>query len=246
MPADLQGICAYAPSGNVLTVIHQMRDRGLKEPLTMQLITMAGVAEGNASRTIQALRFLDLIDEEGYLTENFKTLRNAPSDEYPSVLGDILKEAYSSVFMVLDPATANDEQLLNAFRFYEPRAQRQRMISLFKGLCREAQLISGSSEAPRRTRSAPASKSSASFSNGRKAPIAERSTPQVVPDSTPVPSQVHPLPPSNIAQEYALLMNLLQQLPKGEEKHWSSAKREKWLQAVTASIDWLIEVEDEG
>jgi hypothetical protein len=246
MPADFQGICAYAPSGNVLTVIHQVRDRGLKEPVNMQLITMAGVAEGNASRTIQALRFLDLIDEEGYLTENFKVLRNASSEEYPSVLGDILKEAYSRVFMVLDPATANDEQLLNAFRFYEPRAQRARMISLFKGLCREAQLITGSSEAPRRTRSAPTGKSSASSINGRKASITERPAPLIVPDSPLVSSQMQPLPSSSIAQEYALLINLLQQLPKGEEKQWSSARRERWIQAVTASVDLLIEVEDEG
>ena len=195
------------------------RDRGLKEPVTMQLITVAGVAEGNASRTIQALRFLDLIDEEGYLTENFKTLRNAPSDEYPSVLGNILKQTYSHVFMVLDPATANDEQLLNAFRYYEPRAQRQRMISLFKGLCREAGLITGSSEASRRTRSTPASKSSASSSNGRKPLVTERPTPQVVPDSMSVPLQTIPHSNSGISQEYTLLLNLLQQLPKDGERH---------------------------
>src|SRR5260221_2753817 len=51
MASDLEGLCPYAPYGNVLTVIKQMRDRGLKEPVTMQLITTAGVAEGNASRT---------------------------------------------------------------------------------------------------------------------------------------------------------------------------------------------------
>ena len=245
MPSDLEGLCAYAPSGNVLTVIHQMRDRGLKEPITMQLITTVGVAEGNASRTIQALRFLDLIDEEGYLTENFKALRNASSDDYPTQLGNILKEAYSHVFMVLDPATASDEQLQNAFRYYEPRAQRQRMISLFKGLCREAQLITGGSETARRTRSATASKSNTSSSNGRKPLVTEHVTLQTVPSSIVVPSQLDTHSDSGISQEYALLVNLLQQLPKGEEKQWSSTRREKWLQAVTASVDLLIEVEDE-
>lgn len=245
MPSDLEGLCAYAPSSNVITVIQQMRNRGLKEPITMQLITTVGVAEGNASRTIQALRFLDLIDEEGYLTENFKALRNASSDDYPTQLGNILKEAYSHVFMVLDPATANDEQLENAFRYYEPRAQRQRMISLFKGLCREAQLITGSSETPRRTRSTTASKSGVSSSNGRKPLGTERPTPQAVPNSTPLPSQPNPATASGISQEYALLLNLLQQLPKGEEKQWTSARRERWIQAVTANVDLLIEVEDE-
>jgi len=245
MPSNLEGLCAYAPSGNVLTVIHQMRERGLKEPITMQLITVVGVAEGNASRTIQALRFLNLIDEEGYLTDNFKSLRNVSSDEYPTLLGNILKEAYSHVFMVLDPATASDEQLQNAFRYYEPRAQRQRMISLFKGLCREAQLITGSSEVPKRTRSATIGKSSTSSSNGRKPAVTEHSAPQAVPDFASVPSQANNHYQSGISQEYTLLFNLLQQLPKGEEKQWTSARREKWLQAVTASVDLLIEIEDE-
>ncbi len=147
--------------------------------------------------------------------------------------------------MVLDPATASDEQLQNAFRYYEPRAQRQRMISLFKGLCREAQLITGSSEVPKRTRSATIGKSSTSSSNGRKPAVTEHSAPQAVPDFASVPSQANNHYQSGISQEYTLLFNLLQQLPKGEEKQWTSARREKWLQAVTASVDLLIEIEDE-
>lgn len=245
MTSGFEGLCPYAPSGNVITVVHQMRERGLKEPVTMQLITVAGVAEGNASRTIQALRFLNLIDEEGYLTDNFKTLRNTPTDEYPTLLGNILKEAYSRVFMVLDPATASDEQLQNAFRYYEPRAQRQRMISLFKGLCRESQLIADDSETPRRTRRTTANKSSNTSNNSRKLLVTEHPMPQVIADTTYVPSQSTQQPNSGISQEYALLMNLLQQLPKDEEKQWTSARREKWLQAVEASVDLLIEVEDE-
>lgn len=245
MPSDLEGLCAYAPSGNVLTVIHQMRERGLKEPITMQLITVTGVAEGNASRTIQALRFLNLIDEEGYLTDNFKSLRNVSSDEYPTVLGNILKEAYSHVFMVLDPATASDEQLQNAFRYYEPRAQRQRMISLFKGLCHEAQLITGGSETPKRTRSATPSKSTTSFVSSRKQPVTEPITSQNPLGPTAVTSQTNYQQQNGILQEYTLLLNLLHQLPKGTEKKWTSTRREKWLQAVTANIDLLIDVAEE-
>ena len=246
MPSDLEGLCAYAPSGNVLTVIHQMRERGLKEPITMQLITVAGVAEGNASRTIQALRFLNLIDEEGYLTDNFKSLRNVSSDEYPTLLGNILKEAYSHVFMVLDPATASDEQLQNAFRYYEPRAQRQRMISLFKGLCREAELISGSSEISKRTRNVNHNKSTIPFGTSRKPPVVAHQVAQNVLEPPPMSSQVTHHNQHGIEEEYVILVNLLHQLPQGEGKKWPKARRDKWLQAVSANIDLLIDVEEEG
>ncbi len=83
MASELDGLCPYAPYGNVITVIRQMRERGIKEPVTMQVVTTIGVPEGNASRTAQALRFLDLIDEEGYHTPNFRFLGNAPNDRVP-------------------------------------------------------------------------------------------------------------------------------------------------------------------
>ena len=245
MPSDLEGLCPYAPSGNVLTVIHQMRERGLKAPVTMQLITTVGVAEGNASRTLQTLRFLNLIDEEGYHTPNFELLGNAPSDEYPEVLGQILRDAYKNVFMVLDPATASHEQLQNAFRYYQPRAQRQRMISLFKGLCREAGLMPEGSETPRRSRSTTPSKSTMSFASSRKQPVTESITSQNPLGPTAVTSQTNYQQQNGILQEYTLLLNLLHQLPKGTEKKWTSTRREKWLQAVTANVDLLIDVAEE-
>ncbi len=244
MPSDLDGLCPYAPSANVLTIIHQMRERGLKEPVTMQLITTAGVAEGNASRTIQALRFLNLVDEEGYHTPTFRLLENAPSNEYPEVLGRILTDAYKNVFMVLDPATASDEKLENAFRYYQPKAQRQRMISLFKGLCREAGLITGSSETTKRSRNVSSNKTTIPL-NSRKQSVTERTTPQIPENGPPVPSQMNRHYQHGISQEYTLLLNLLQQLPTGEEKQWTKTRRDKWLQAVTANIDLLIEVKEE-
>src|SRR6266566_9443714 len=102
MNMELEKTVPYGPYANVLTIIRHARERGLKEPVTSQLITTIGVAEGNATRTMQALRFLNLLDEEGYLTPNFKLLSNAPSDEYPSVLAQVLKDAYKTVFMALD------------------------------------------------------------------------------------------------------------------------------------------------
>src|SRR6266849_5304253 len=165
MNMELEKTAPYGPYANVLTVIRHARERDLKEPVTSQLITTIGIPEGNATRAMQALRFLKLLDEEGYLTESFRLLSNAPSDEYPGLLEQILRDAYELVFMALKPATATDQQYINAFRLYQPKAQRNRMIILFKGLCREAGLIPGGAPElltrPRVTADKP-SKSSAS------------------------------------------------------------------------------------
>jgi len=143
MDTDFDKLCPYAPYTNVLMVIRHIRERNLKEPVTSQSIAIIGVAEGNASRTIQALRFLNLLDEGGYITPTFKMIENAPDGEYPEVFGQVLQDAYKQVFMALNPTTATDQQFENAFRLYQPKAQRSRMIMLFKGLCREAGIISG-------------------------------------------------------------------------------------------------------
>ncbi len=44
--------------------------------------------------------------------------------------------------------------------------------------------------------------------------------------------------------EYTLLQGLLQQLPSS--KRWTREKRDRWMQAFTASIDLLIDIEPEG
>ncbi len=108
LDTELEKLCPYAPYTSVLTVIRHIRDRELKEPVTSQLITTINVSEGNASRTIAALRFLKLLDEEGYITPKFREIENAPNEEYPEVLGRILRDEYKHVFMALDPATGNE------------------------------------------------------------------------------------------------------------------------------------------
>ena len=247
MASELEATCPYAPYGNVLTVIRHMRDRGLKEPVTQQMIVTIGVAEGNASRTLQALRFLSLLDEEGYHTQNFKVLGNAPNDEYPGVLAQILKDAYKNVFMALDPATANDDQFISAFRYYQPKPQRQRMIMLFKGLCREAELMPGGRpEAVKRSRTLSSHKTSAS-SNGAKKVQPKSDYPSLTEDDYQISTIPTRQPASNISaastQEHVILNGLLNQLPFAQGK-WTQPRREKWLQAMTAAVDLLFEIVD--
>jgi hypothetical protein len=211
-------------------------------------LTRVGVSEGNAGRTLQALRFLNLIDEEGRRTTTFERLRRATTGEYPEVLGEIVKAAYHAVFQILYPAEASDMEIQDAFRHYQPQAQRTRMVPLFTGLCREAGLIPGG---PVETR--------------KRTPTTRRASNPVKPMTTPLallPSSLDespdrgdeeattsvliptyaPVPPSK--PEYVLLEGLLRQLPK--DGQWTSQHRERWLNALTANVDLLIEVTDGG
>lgn len=233
MPAvDPNQFAPYAPAENVLRVITRYRDRGLPEPINTQTLESIGIPSGNTSRTLQSLRFLKLIADDGSRTADFERLKRASSDEYTDVLGEIVRSAYSRVFDIVDPARDDIQMVHDAFRHYDPSAQRTRMVSLFLGLCREANLAppeSGRSRKPvERKQSTP-----------RRPPIRAQDTES----STSSPETYrHPEPVVGITEDFHLVNALIRQLPS--EKKWTREKRDKWMQALTATVDLLVEVEE--
>ena len=168
-------IAPYAPLRNVLEVLQRLRERGLQVPVTLDTLTVLGVPEGNAPRTLQPLKLLGLVAEDGQLEPAAERLHRATTEEYPRLLEEILHKAYAPIFEVTEPATATEVQIADAFRQYDPAAQRPRMVSLFLGLCVEAgiaQKPSRTSAAPRREapRRAPASERVASTPRFYRAP----------------------------------------------------------------------------
>jgi hypothetical protein len=130
----------YAPPATVLSVLRHYRERDVPETITGPDLAKAGVKRGLWPRTLAALKFLRLIEEDGLTTRRFRELREATSAAYPTVLASILRTAYQPVFSGLDPSTANDSGLRSAFHPYSPGGQRSRMITLFRGLCQEADI----------------------------------------------------------------------------------------------------------
>ena len=111
-----QTFAPYAPAKAVLGVVERFRDRGLPEPLTTGALEQVGVPASMAPRTMQALRFLGLVDEGGNRLEGFEQLRRAKTDEYPGVLAEMVRAAYLPVFTIVDPATDSDTAIADAFR----------------------------------------------------------------------------------------------------------------------------------
>lgn len=148
----------YAPVKNVLDVVHRLRDRGVPIPLTADSLTTIGVPDGNAPRTLQALKFLGLVDGKGQLTESAERLRRANTEEYPTLFAEVIRSAYVPVFQLVDPAQDDEIKVADAFRQYDPAGQREKMVTLFMGLCEEADIVPDSDKraqrptAPRRER----------------------------------------------------------------------------------------------
>ena len=223
----------YAPFGCVMSVIRRFREKGLAETLTIQEIVRVGVSEGNASRTLQALKFLKLVDEEGHRTQTFDRIARVPTNEYKEVFGEIIKDAYKDVFVIVDPSEATDIEINDAFRYYHPQRQRSRMVVLFRSLCQETGLIPGGPpETRKRMSSARINKLRSRSAITRKSQIEDLHAPESkgVLDNSVI-----------IGQEYGLLAGLLQQLPA--DKKWTKERRDRWLQAFTANIDLLIDVD---
>jgi hypothetical protein len=255
MGIEIEGTAPYAPAENVLAVIRRFREKGLPEVLNAQELVRLSVAEGNATRVLRALRFLGLLDIDGRRTSIFDRLARASTMEYPQLLGEILREAYKEVFIIVDPAATTTTELDDAFRNYEPQAQRDRMVRLFLGLCREANLAPGGPLEPgHRVRTRKNGKSAASPSHQPTRLTASKykvenheieglgaSTGAKVPSAFPwdEPARVQ----NTLGEGYVLLTGLLRQIPP--ERQWSRTHREQWLKVFTAMLDLMIEVVDQ-
>lgn len=222
----------YAPVDNVLRVIHRLRERGLPELLSFGALQSIGIPAGNAPRTLAALRFLGLVGEEDQRTDRMEQLRRATTDQYQEVLAHILRDAYEPIFTLVDPATHNEMDVHDAFRQYEPQAQRRRMVTLFLGLCREAGIAPGGPPERRSRRR-------------RQAIRVEPATVQARAEPATIGVGLHEEPQQETGgTDYRLISALMQQLPKSGK--WTKERRDKWIQAVSAGIDLLIEIQEGG
>ena len=232
LPVADEDYAPYAAFKNINDVIVRYRQRDLPNPLTASELERLGVSSGMTARTLRALRFLGLTDDSGYRQEPFERLKKVTTEEYPQQLAEIVRASYLPIFQIVDPAADSDTALADAFRRYEPSAQRERMIALFRGLCQAAGIMpkeSRPSSPPRRTSVPPAPKAK---------PAATPAT-QAQESASRQPTEHR----DDDGRDYRLISALIQQLPR--DGRWSKAKRDRWLLAMTSAVDLLFEVTED-
>src|SRR5476649_805149 len=68
----------YAPTSAILEVMDRYRNRGLQSPIDAEVLGRIGISDSLIPRTLQALRTLDLVDEDGKPSATFEGLHLAP------------------------------------------------------------------------------------------------------------------------------------------------------------------------
>lgn len=141
MAVQPNGTAPYAPPATILQVIDRYRDKGLASPFTAEVLERAGVSETLSNRAMQTLRLLDLVDDEGRPSAEMEGLRRAAEAEFKERLASVVRAAYADVFQFADPSTDEAQRIHDAFRHYNPPGQRERMVTLFMGLCEAAGIV---------------------------------------------------------------------------------------------------------
>lgn len=217
----------YAPASAILDLIDRHRNKGLPQIVDADVLLRAGVSDSLVPRTLQALRTLDLLTNEGQPSEVFETLRLAPTAEYQAKLTEWLNRTYADALVFVDPATCDEIAVRDAFRKYVPTGQQSRMVSLFIGLFTAAGVMQPRSKQPSAT------KSRVPASHGGPLPK-PRLKPKFLEQRNSANHSAKFHSPGDVPPAIA---GLLATLP-AEGGIWSQARRDQFLAAMGAILDY--------
>ncbi len=207
-------------------MINKGRQGSLGASVDPDLLIRIGVPDSLAKRTLNALRSLGLIDDDGALSDSFRALIEARPGDYQSQLAEFLRGAYAEIFGIIDPATATPEQLRNAFWGYEPRGQIDNMVRLFLGLCDEAGLRPDRPKVERTVGRRVRKPRTTGSGTSREA--------EQLTEHPPAPS---PAPPPSQEIDPAILQ-WIKRMPS-PLKPWPKADKDRWFAALRAMADGI-------
>lgn len=218
----------YAPASAILDFINRYRTKGLTTPFTPDVLARAGVSGSLIPRTMQALISLELMGDDGMPTETLEGLRRAPEPELKTRMAAWINSVYADVLSFVN-ASDDESAIRDAFRPYDPVGQQPRMVSLFLGLCRAADLRADDQPASSPRPSSRKTSAAGGISLPRKA------------IHTSLNKALGVQPPSGIP---APIAGLLTKLPP-EHGTWSQTERDKFENAFKALLDFCFTVSEQ-
>jgi hypothetical protein len=229
MPVTAEAAAPYAPASAVLEIVQRHRDKGLPPVVDAAVLERSGISHSLVPRTLQALETLDLIDADGKPTRIFESIRLAPESDYQTRLAEWLNTAYADALAFIDPASATENQIRDAFRHYKPVGQQSRMVTLFLGLYAAAGVSAGRQRAKRQ--------------RSEKA-----ATPNPLSTGAPATKRGHPQQERQLVLDSDLpapVRGLLTKLPR-EGDGWTRQQRDRFITAFGAVLDLCFPMVTEG
>jgi Family of unknown function (DUF5343) len=230
MPVSVDQPVPYAPASAVLELIERHRNKGLPQVVDADVLLRAGVSDSLVPRTLQALKSLDLLTDDGRPSEVFEGIRLAPTAEYKQKLTEWLNAAYADALSYVDPATDDEVAIRDAFRKYTPTGQQPRMVSLFMGLFTAAGVM------PHRLKASTSNAPTKPRPNVAKPVKAQKWTSKYTPNTSHKPVLNTPsgsIPPA--------LAGLLATLPN-DTGIWTRERRDQFVATFSAVLDYTFKI----
>jgi hypothetical protein len=127
----------YVSSVALQKLFQRVKNRNMPQFIDEGLLQDFGIPRGNVYALLSALKFLNLVDDSGRLTENFPLVQKT-GEEFQRNLAELVRKAYAPAFARLDLLQDTREQIRNFFARNYSSSQADKATSLFLFLCQEA------------------------------------------------------------------------------------------------------------
>jgi hypothetical protein len=95
---------------DIINLIREEKD-WKPEKITISMLKILNIAPSKESNTIFCLKFLGIIDDKGFPTNEFDNLRN----NFKETLSKLVKISYSHLLEIIPPSRINQDTLLSFF-----------------------------------------------------------------------------------------------------------------------------------
>jgi hypothetical protein len=219
----------YASPENVERILDRVLKSGLKGKIDTDFLIQLGINETMIPRTLRALEFLGLIENDGTATPTLSQFIVSDEAGSKAILREAVQTAYTMIFRAVNPETDDRTKVFNAFKPMKPQGQRDRMTTLFLGLCRYAGIA---------VKEPPPNRAAKGEKRERVRKPTQRTNGKTTTPTTTTPLALPPAPPRRLDPLIAELVSKIPDLETREEL-------ENWISIFRANFSYVKKIQTE-